>query len=166
MNNCKGITLIELMVVLSIMGMMLVMALPNVQGLMGNDSSDEVFRSIIRNVKQLKLVSVRDQINYTMHIDTENNLLWVSNNDLSEEELLSSKKSGYSLPEDLWLSGVSFPGDDEITDLSYEINFYAKGYSDKAIIHLKDSEEKEYSFVIEPFLSKISFYEKNVSFNE
>ncbi len=85
---------------------------------------------------------------------------------MSYEFLISAKKNVYRLPEEIWFSDVIFPGDNSLPAFSYKINFYGRGYSDRAIIHLKDNEENEYSFVVEPFLSKVNFYEKNVTFED
>jgi hypothetical protein len=39
------------------------------------------------------------------------------------------------------------------------------GYSDKAMIHVQDNEE-QLSFLIEPFLTKVTLYDKYASFED
>lgn len=90
--------------------------------------------------------------------------MWVTDELMSEEEMQNAEQQGFELPDDINLLDVEYPGKDKMLFGRADIYFYKKGYSDKALIHIEDSSNKQLSFLIEPFLSKVELYEKYVEF--
>jgi len=160
----RGFTLIELIIVVSLISIMLFLYIPRFQEAVVFDSAKRVSRWIIGKVQALKESSVSSQKLYVFHIDLDNNRMWVSNELMSEEEMQNAEKKGLELPDDVNLLDVEYPDKDKILFGQTDIYFYKKGYSDKALIHIEDSDNKQLSFLIEPFLSDVRLYEEYVEF--
>ena len=92
--------------------------------------------------------------------------MWVTDELMSEEEMQNAEKQGFEFPDDINLVDVEYPGKDKILFGQADIYFYKKGYSDKALIHIEDSNNERLSFLIEPFLSKVRLYEEYVEFQD
>ena len=78
---------------------------------------------------------------------------------MSEEEVIKAGQKGFMIPDDVEVLDVEFPGNNKIISGLADINFYANGYSDMALIHIKDNDDNQLSLLIEPFLSKVKLYE-------
>jgi hypothetical protein len=59
---------------------------------------------------------------------------------------------------------VEFVNEDKITKGVAGIQFYKKGYSDKALIHIEDKDNMKYSYLIEPFLPHVKIIEEYIDF--
>jgi len=160
----KGFTLIELIVVVSLISIMLFLYIPKFQEAVMFDNTKRVSRWIIGKLQALKESSVNNQKLYVFHIDLDNNRMWVTNELMSEEEMQNAEQQGFELPDDINLLDVKYPGKDKMLSGRADIYFYKKGYSDKALIHIEDSSNKQLSFLIEPFLSAVELYEEYVEF--
>ena len=160
----RGFTLIELIIVVSLISIMLFLYIPKFQEAVMVDSTKRVSRWIIGKVQALKESSVSNWKLYVFHIDLDNNRMWVTNELMSEEEMQNAEQQVFELPDDINLLDVEYPGKDKILFGQADIYFYKKGYSDKALIHIEDSSNKQLSFLIEPFLSEVELYEEYVDF--
>jgi prepilin-type N-terminal cleavage/methylation domain-containing protein len=163
-NN--GFTLIELIVVISLISLILFFAIPRIQVDVLSDNTRKVSRWIMLNVSALKEKAVHDQKRYALHLSLDSNRLWVSSDIMSEEELEDAAAIGYNLPEDIKLLDVEYPDKQRISAGRADIYFYKKGYSDKAIIHIENSDNEVLSFLIEPFLSRARLYNKYLEFED
>jgi len=161
----RGFTLIELMVVISLISIMLFFSMPRFQNTIMTDSKRSTARWIIGKVRILKERSARNQKLYILHVNMDTNRLWTSNGAMSEEDLQSAQQKGYEIPGDLKVQNVEYPEKGIISFGQADICFYSKGYSDKALIHIQDDDGKM-SFLIEPFLPKVKMYEKYVGFED
>ena len=163
--NIKGFTLIELIVVIVLISMMFSFALPKMDSFLFIDNRDKVSRWVILNVQNLKNLSVKNKIRYILHVDTQNNMFWISSEGMDEAAQAEAMKNGYKLPNNIRLVDVVYPSqrkDDERSD----IYFYTRGYSDQAIIHMENSDNEKMSFVIEPFLPPVGIKDGFVMFDE
>ncbi|MDL1967198.1 MAG: prepilin-type N-terminal cleavage/methylation domain-containing protein [Deltaproteobacteria bacterium] len=160
----RGFTLIELIVVVSLVSIMLFLYIPKFQKVVVLDNTKKVSRWIIGKIKALKEGSITNYKNYFLHIDLDNNRIWVTDELMSEEEMQNAEQQGLKLPDDIKLVDVEYPGKNKILFGRADIFFYKKGYSDKALIHIEDSNNKQFSFLIEPFLSNVRLYEDYVEF--
>lgn len=178
-KNDNGFTLIELVVVIALISIMLVYSIPNFQSLI-SDNTKTATRWIILTVKSLKQSAVQDQTRYTLHVGIDSNKLWYSNETPVPDEKAEGEKTGeemevskpdknekdFVLPKEIKIIDVEFPGGDRVTSGQADIEFYEKGYSDMAIIHLEEEEGKKISYLIEPFLLKVKIYDEYLSFGD
>ena len=60
---------------------------------------------------------------------------------------------------------LEYPEDQKVESGRADILFFAKGYSDRSIIHMSDSDAR-FSFQIESFLSNVKLYDAYTGFEE
>ena len=160
----NGFTLIELIVVISLISLMLFLVVPKFHGDILSDNTKNLSRWIMVKVADLKERAVREQTLYILHVSFDSNRFWISHESTSQETFDRSAPDGYELPEDFKLLDVEYPEYEKISAGQADIYFHEKGYSDKAIIHIESADNKHLSFLIEPFLSRVRLYETYVDF--
>jgi prepilin-type N-terminal cleavage/methylation domain-containing protein len=160
----SGFTLIEIVVVISLLSITLLFVVPRFPSSLIIDDSKKTSRWIIANVQTLKESAVRDQQLYTLHISLDNKRLWITNESMNDDELQSAQREGFQLPGNVRVLDVEYPNNKIISFGQAKIDFYRKGYSDRAMIHVADV-EKRLSFQIESFLSTVKLHEKYISFD-
>lgn len=158
-----GFTLIELAVVILLIGITLLLALPRLPNAPLTNPTKTTSRWIILKINSLKERAVREQKRYTLHVGFTANHLWVTNEAMSEEEKQQAEEKAFKLPGDLKLVDVEYPDGESLSAGRADIMFYKKGYSDRVMLHIDDGRQN-ISFQIEPFLSKVKYYEGYVSF--
>jgi prepilin-type N-terminal cleavage/methylation domain-containing protein len=163
-NN--GFTLIELIVVISLISLMLFFAVPQFQVDILSDNTKKASRWIMLQVQTLKEKAVHDQKRYVLHLSLDSNKLWVTSEMMSPEEIQTAEADGFKLSDDISLQDVEYPGQKKITVGRADIYFYKKGYSDKVIIHISTKDNEILSFLIEPFLSHVRLYNKYIEFED
>ncbi|MEW6673898.1 MAG: type II secretion system protein [Thermodesulfobacteriota bacterium] len=160
----SGYTLIELVVVVTLISIMLFFAVPRFQGTILTDSTKTLSRWVIVKTRSLKAAAVRDQKRYMLNIDLDAGKFWVTSETMSEEALQNAERDGYRLPEDIRIIDVEFPLKGKITGGRVEISFYKADYSDKVVIHIENDRRRQMTFLIEPFLTGVKLYEQYVGF--
>lgn len=165
-ERIKGFTLIELIVVISLISIMLFFAIPRFQRNVLSDSTKDVSRWILLKIPYLKERAAREQKKYILHVSLESNKLWITHEAMPEEALQSAETNGYELPEDIKLLDVEYPDQEKISAGQADIYFNEKGYSDKAIIHLENDDNEKFSFLIEPFLLRVRLYNRYAEFGD
>jgi prepilin-type N-terminal cleavage/methylation domain-containing protein len=161
-----GFTLVEVIVVISLISIMLIFSIPRFHGAVPADHTKKASRWIIVTVRSLKERSVREQKLYVLNVNLDDNRLWVTNETMSAEELESAEQKGLTLPDDVNVLDVEYPGKGTVSFGRTDICFYKKGYSDKALIHIEDNDNNQRSFLIDTFLSKVAFYERYAGFED
>jgi len=162
--KASGFTLVELIVVIALLSIMLAFALPRFQGSMLADNNKKVTRWFMNQVQILRQNSLKNRKVYTLNISPDAGTMWVSDDSMTEEALEAASQNGYSLPEDITITGVLYPDGEKISFGRAEIRFYKSGYSDKVIIQIEDDDNNPMSLLIEPFLPNIKVYEEHVNF--
>jgi general secretion pathway protein H len=161
----EGFTLLELIVVISLLGIMLVLTVPRFHETLFLDESKTGSRWIIGKIQALKEAAVRNQKNYTLHIDLDSDRFWETDESMSPEATEAAAVNAEPLPGGLRITDIEYPIRGKINSGQADIEFYKNGYSDKVFIHLQDG-ETQVSYLIEPFLSEVSRYETTIGFDE
>ncbi len=157
----SGFTLIELIVVIVIMSVLLVFAMPRFSSFIFTDDTDRIARWVIFKAGSLKNRAVKEQKEYVINVDLDNNRFWITDESMLDEEALqSASDKSYNLPENVRILDVEFPGRGRIMQGIAEIFFYKKGYSDQAVIHIEGDDERKISLFIEPFLPSVKLVEE------
>ena len=104
-----GFTLIELIVVISLISIMLAFAVPRFHRAVFSDDITVVTRWIMAMVPALKKQAVRDKLVYVLRAGIDANKLWVTHQAMSEEELAAAEEDGFKLPEQVRLMDVEYP---------------------------------------------------------
>ena len=159
----KGFTLLELIVVISLLSIMLVLTVPRFHSALFLDETKKSARWIIGKIQSLKEAAIRDQKQYTLHIDLDTERFWETDESMSTETLESTVLNAAPLPDGLKIADIEFPIRGKIDSGKAEITFYKDGHSDKVLIHLQDGDEY-ISYLIEPFLSDVTRYETYARF--
>lgn len=161
-----GFTLMELIVVTCLLSLFLMFSIPRLQSVMPTDHLDAVVRRMISAVSELKNMAVQNSRFYTLHLDMDLRLMWISHEAMTEAEILNAKKSGFRLPADVRIQDVEVPDSGKTSSGSADIAFSSRGYSGKAIIHLQGKGRGTVSLLIEPFMPGVSYYGRRISFQE
>lgn len=148
---------------MAILSIVIAISIPPLQNNLVVDHVKEAGRWIILKVPTLKERAVREQKIYRLHIDMDADRFWVSDASMDEDQLLEAARQGFELTGDLEVLDVEYPGAETISSGLAEIGFHPQGYSDRAIIHLKDDDAR-LSFQVEPFLSHVKMVEDYISY--
>ena len=159
----QGFTLLELIVVISLLSIMLVLTVPRFHSALFLDETKKNARWIIGKIQSLKEAAIRDQKQYTLHIDLDTERFWETDESMSPETLESTALNAEPLPDGLKIADIEFPIRGKIDSGKAEITFYKDGHSDKVLIHLQDGAEY-ITYLIEPFLSDVTRYETYARF--
>jgi prepilin-type N-terminal cleavage/methylation domain-containing protein len=162
----RGFTLIELVVVLGMLGIMLVITVPRFRQALVTNELKSATRKIIGLVDGLRDKAIRENKDYLLHIDFEENRFWVAEADVTEEERILAKDKGFVLPPDVkvidvWLMSRGKQAAGEIA-----IRFNRKGYVEKSVIHLGEGEGDRMSLVLAPFLGDVKTYDTYVDMED
>jgi prepilin-type N-terminal cleavage/methylation domain-containing protein len=160
-----GFTLIELIVVVALMGLMLFFSLPRLQNNPFLDDTKKSSRWLISKIQTLRESALRDQKRYTLHFDLDSGRVWETHEGMSAEDVESAVMDSYALPDDLRITDIEYPKKGKMYSGQAEITFYKAGHTDKALVHMQDG-DTYLSFLIEPFLSGVQFFEKYASFDD
>jgi len=162
----SGFTLIEVIVVVSLISIILFFSMPRFQNYILLDETKKVSRWIIGKVNILKDNAVLKKQLYILHASLDNNRLWSTSESMTPEELKNAEQKAYELPDKVKLLDIEYVGKGKVSFGEAEICFYKNGYSDKVFIHIEDNENERLSFLIEPFLSKVKLFEHYEDFGD
>lgn len=151
-----GFTLIELIVVISLVSILLFFSIPRLDISLFKDRNRELSAWIILTVRSLKKASFREQQTFVLSLDIDNNRMWVALADAVDETPTENKES---LPRGFRLLGLAYPDQDRIITGVAKIRFYPKGYSDAALIHVEDNNNNRITYQVEPFLAHVKIHE-------
>jgi len=161
-----GFTLLELIVVIVLIGIMLSFSLPRFHQTLVSDPKTKTSRWLIGTVKSLRQKAMVEQKRYALHVDMDAGMLWTSDESMTEEAVYEAAASGCRIPDGLFLTDVEYPLKDPVRSGKADVFFHPQGFSDPALIHLKDEDSAVLTLSIEPFLSEIGIFDSYRGYEE
>jgi prepilin-type N-terminal cleavage/methylation domain-containing protein len=156
--NKKGFTLIELTVVVFLVGLILLIAVPRVRDTILTDNLKSSVRYLVGTARELKSDAIRSQVDYVLHMDINNNLIWTYSADMTPEAKNETKKRAFHLPEGVKIADIYRFGKEKLIDGEATIRFFKKGYVQPTVVHLVQ-EDRYFTIVFEPFLNSTRVYD-------
>ncbi|MCG6910810.1 MAG: type II secretion system GspH family protein [Deltaproteobacteria bacterium] len=161
-----GYTLIELVVVIALISIVFSVAMPRFRDNVLVDQRKKTARWLITQAHHLKQQSAREKKTYILHVDVDAGKLWVSTPDMEDAALEKAEKEAFLLKGDVSVVDVEYPVRGKVSTGRADIYFYAKGYSDKALIHMQQGTDRQFSFLFEPFLPYVEYVEDYAEFDD
>jgi prepilin-type N-terminal cleavage/methylation domain-containing protein len=152
----RGFTLIEMIVVTALISIMLMVAIPRLEGGLFSDGSDETARWVIVTVRGLKEKAVVENKTYLLNVSPDVQRLWITEAGMGDADADAAREAGYSLPRGVNIDHVAFSQAERVSSGTISIAFYPKGYSDKAVIRMRTDDGDRLAFFIEPFLAGVN----------
>ncbi len=165
-NKENGFTLIERIVVIVLISIFLTFAVPHFRTDFFINNTGKTCRWITAEIDTLRERAIRNQKTCTLHLGIDSGRFWVTDESMSEEAMEALEQKGYAIPADIKLLDVAYPDSEKIETGTAAINFYKKGYTDKALIHLEDADNSLISLLVEPFLDNVKIYKRYAGFED
>jgi len=163
-RNRKGFTLIELVVVLSLIVMMIGLTMPRIRSTLLSDDLKRTALRMVGLVKNLRDEAVREQKTYTLYLDMAQQQYWIGFEAMTEAEQELARKNAEKLPRDVKILDVWFKSEGKVSEGEAVILFFKKGYVQPSAIHLGDDDGRRFTVVLSPFGGKVKVLEKYVEF--
>lgn len=147
-----GYTFLELMVVITIVGIFLSFSIPRIAPDVPSEDFRETVNWFALNIPRLKRLAVSEQKTVLLNIDRSDGLLWVSDASSPEAAPTGARKTRLTVPDTVRIReitsfGRSFPESGPVA-----IHFSPEGVSDYMKIKLSGDDGREADIQIEPFL--------------
>jgi Tfp pilus assembly protein FimT len=148
------------MVVMLLVTILISAAIPRFGAGPFQDPIKKSTRWMTGTVKTLRAAAVRQQKQQTLVLDLTAERMWMADAQMNEAARQTAADRSFKLPSAIKLMAVQFPDKGRISTGTVEIHFYPSGYSDQAVILLEKETNERYSWVVEPLLPKVRFYEE------
>lgn len=190
-NTNKAFSLLEVMIVLAILASIVTLAIPQISS--QNYSRKGFFRKLIALDKQLRSLAQLQNRTYRINFNIKKvgektqTFFWVDYSN-SAETITASKdnstknkvisNSEWTMAKKIFKKKKPLPHLLEILSIELEgfkkalnsglisIYFFPEGLAQRAVIHFSGKKKQEWSFIINPFISKNSLLSENISFKE
>jgi hypothetical protein len=116
-------------------------------------------------LENLKLEAMVENKNITLYMDSGSGKMYVTDDTMDEDTRQVALNKGVSLNGDLKLMNLEFPDDDTRLNDDKTICFFSKGYSDRALVHVRE-ESREMTIQICMFQKKVHLIDRYVSYDD
>lgn len=152
------------MVVMLLISILLAVAIPRFEGAFLQDPTKKISRWMINTIRTLRSTALQRQQLQTLVVDLNDNRMWIIREDMDDDALAAAAEKSFHIPSAVHIVDVVFPERDPISSGNAEIHFYPAGFSDAAVLHFETGDAERFSFLVEPLLPKVKFFEEWISF--
>ena len=162
-----GFTLIELIIALSIVGLVLLLSFPRIERLFGDDLRS-ASRHLIGTIRYLYNEASASKRIYRLNYDLAEKKYWVTV--LEEEGKFVSANDALAkrafLPKRIQFQDIYTLHNGKVMEGVVFTQFYPEGRVDRTVIHLKESDKNLITLIVNPLTGKISVHNSYVEIFE
>lgn len=166
-KKIKGYTLIELIVVISLIGIIFSLVAPKFRSAVLTDNLKSATRKLVGRINQVRSDAIYKHTDYFLKFCPEKNEYWYEYADVTAEgSSLAYKNTVEYLPRnvritDIWIKGTGKQKTEEIA-----IKFTKNGYAMQSAIYLESKDGRKFTILVNQFLTKIKIMEDYVEFED
>ncbi|EKD37310.1 MAG: hypothetical protein ACD_75C01178G0002 [uncultured bacterium] len=154
-EGARGFTLLELIVVCTLIGIMLSFSVPSLRMALFSDPLKSTARNLIGLTNGVRQLAIRQQQPYLLHIDESEKRIWFDQEVKSEtketQELKTPREKQLRLPETVSITGI-WVAEDRRTQDQTELWISKQGYMERTRIGLEDDQGNRLVVQFYPFL--------------
>lgn len=147
--------------VVFLVGLMLLVAVPRVRDTILTNELKSTVNYLAQTALELRGTSVREQVDYVLHLDINERLIWFHPSDMTPEAKSEAKKQSYHLTGNVKIADGYRFGREKQTDGEIMIRFFKEGYVHPTVVHLVDGSDF-FTLVFEPFLNDIKVHDSYI----
>jgi len=166
----RGFTLLELMVVIVLMATIAMIAIPRFKSLFEVNLKSSM-RQLAGTIKFCFNEAIIKQSTIRLNFDVETGMYYhstlITSADSSLGEFVpmpSSVSEQKTLPDGVFFEDIITPRSYEKEEDEAYIMFYPTGYAEKAVIHIKDADENQYTLLVKPLTGGVKIFEGYIDF--
>lgn len=164
-NLANGFSLMELVVMIALLGIVFFATVPRLDIFVTKGKKNDIAQWIMFKCRALKYRAMEEKKTLYLNIDLLEGVMFITDENMNEEAEISARENGKVMPEALRITDVEFPVTGAVDTGIAKIAFYPRGYSDKVLLHAKDTDYNDYTFRIEPFLPTVEMKEGYLGFD-
>lgn len=163
----RGFTLIELVVALSIIGLVLLLSFPRVQHLFGDDLRN-ASRHLIGTIRYLYNEASASKKIYRLNYDLAEKKYWITV--LDEEGKFVSADDAMAkrtfLPRKIQFQDIYTLHNGKVTEGEVFTQFYPEGRVDRTVIHLKETDKNLMTLIVNPLTGKVAVHDSYIEISK
>lgn len=168
-NSHQGFTLIELIVVMTLIALMLSISIPSLRNTFFTDPLKSSARKIIGMVEGVREMAVRTQQPYLLYISQLESRIWYEQENGTEEDRDKGENDPLqggelSLPESVKISGLVVEKDSGSSAGQTIVWVSMQGYMSETLLRLEDDNGNHLNLQFSPFLGPALVSDQDASF--
>lgn len=157
----RAYTLVEVLVVITLVGIILFLAVPATRNFLSGDNLKKASRQLIGLERKLRVDAVREQVDYILCVDLPTSSYWIVTADMTAEKEHEVKKRARKLSGSVEILDIVLGDNKKISTGEARIRFGKNSICPPMVIHLAQNEDKM-TLVVNPFLGVTGVYDDYV----
>ncbi len=159
--GCRGgFTLLEMIIVCALIGIMLLVSVPNMRKSFIGNQLRASSRKVIGFINGTRQLAEREQQAYFLNIDRLESQIWYEKDISTDSKEENEDLAKLNFPAEIRISDIWTRSEGEYSDDQSRIWVSPKGYMDQTVLHLEDDDDNVVSLHFFPFLKSVKVYDQ------
>ncbi len=161
----SGFSFVELVVVITLIAVLMSFSIPLFRDARLFSGKSENASGLALLIQSLKTRAVERDRDFFLHMDLHTGQVWVTDSTMDTSAREKARQEGISHGDGLRILSLEFPGGRGRDQNRHTLCFRRQGYSDRALIHLREKDE-DITLGVRTFLTRVERFDRYVSYDD